>query len=66
MRMQQNESLHVAIGPNVKVLSDGKSLHTQGYHRVGHAVRRKNYVGSITTFDIHIRRSHLVYAQVES
>ena len=39
--MQQNESLYVAISVNVNVLSDGKSLNTQGHGRVAHATWRK-------------------------
>ena len=38
IQMRQNESLHVAIGANMNVLSDLKSLHTQGHGRVAYAV----------------------------
>ena len=56
MQMQQNESLHVVIGANANVLSDGKSLHTHGHHRVAHAVWRKNYTDSLIAYIIRIHR----------
>ena len=34
LRMRQNESLHVANGPNVNALLATKSLYTQSHHRV--------------------------------
>ena len=62
----ENESLHVAISMDVNVLLDGKSLHTQDYHRVAHTAWRRNYKGPLITFIIRIRRSHSDYTQVES
>ena len=63
LRMLQNESLHLAVDPNMNVLSDGKSLHTQGHRRVSHALPKVNNTGPLITFVIRIRRS---YSQVES
>ena len=64
--MQQNESLHVAISPNVNVLLDEKSLHTQDHHRVAHAAHRNNLTSPLIAFVICIHHSHLDYTQVES
>ena len=41
LRRWQNESLHVAIGPNANVLSDEKSTHTQSRCKVAHSTWRK-------------------------
>ena len=59
-------NMHLMVGPNANVLSDGKSLHTQGHCRVAHASHRENYTGPLITFVIHIRRSYSHYTQVES
>ena len=64
--MQQNESLHVAIGVNVNALSDGKSLHTHGRGRVAYATWRKTYTGPLIAFVFCICPSNSDYAQVES
>ena len=58
LQMQQNESLHVAIGLNGNVLSDKKSTHTQCHRRVAYAPRRENYTGTLIAFIVHIRTTH--------
>ena len=58
MRTRQNDSLHVAIGPNANVLSDGKSLHTLGRHRVARASRTENYTSPLIANIIHIHIKH--------
>ena len=63
LRMRQNESLRVAIGASVNVLSDGKPPHTHGRRRVARAARRKNYTGPLIAFVIRIRRSRSVYVK---
>ena len=57
--MRQNESLHVAIGVNVNVLSDGKSLHTQSRSRVEHATQGADYTSPLIAFVIRIRIFHI-------
>ena len=47
------ESLHAAIIPNVNVLSDGKSLHTQCCCSVAHVVWRETYTGPLITCHPH-------------
>ena len=53
VRWRQNESLHVAIGPNVNGLSDRKSLHMHGHHSVAHTSCRGKVHWSLNI--IHIR-----------
>ena len=65
MRMRQHEPVHVAIGVNLNVLSNVKSLHSQDCDRVAHVMQRKNYIGPLIAFGIHIPHSHSDYEQVK-